>query len=912
MEEKRLTTTASSIGRQNSRHVSSLSRSALTPSATVSAEKFRPTERRIIQNFRLVWLTPYIDKSSVDFCDCITSLRRVVNDTNIFTDVDECVNFLSEITDEKVFMILADALGECILVPLIYDMSQLDSIFVLCEDESRHERWKKNWPKIKGVFTEIGSICHSLEKAARRCDQNTISVSFLPISGATSESLDQLDQSFMYTQILKEILLEISHDEQFIKEFTAYCRRQYDDNDAELDNINTFEREYHLRSPIWWYTYTSFLYPTLNRALRTQEIETIIKMGFFIHDLHQQIEKLHSDQFGGQSRQALTAYRGQGLSKEDFEKLLKTKGGLMSFNNFLSTSKDRAVSFAFADSNRDNLDLIGILFQINIDTSISTTPFALINEFSYYETEQELLFSTHTVFRIGEIEQLDQSNRLWQVELKLTSDNDLLLGALTERIRKETKGLSGWDRLGQLLVSLGHFEKAEEVYSALLDQKISNDAEKAHYYHQLGVIKYSKGDYVMAMSHYEKSLEIQETLPQNHFDLTASYSNIGSVHVTMGECSQALSFYEKALQIRQNTLPSNHPDIATSYNNIALVYVNMGEYGKALSFYEKSLEMRQKTLPSNHPDLAASYCNIGWVYGTMSEYSKALSYHEKALEIEQKTLPSNHPSLATSFSNIGSLYLNMGEYLKALSFYERNIEIRQKMLPSDHPDLATSYNNIGLVYDNMGEYSKALSFYEKAIEIIRKVLPPDHPDLATSYNNMGNLNVNMREYLKALSFYEKALEISQKALPSNHPDLATAYNNIASVYDDMGEYSKALSFYERDLEISQEVLPPHHPDLATSYCNIGSVYDSLGEYSKALSFHEKALEISLKVLPPNHPDLATSYNNIASVYQNMGEYSKALSFYEKDLKILQRSLPENHPDLREARKNIDCIRKKCK
>jgi hypothetical protein len=28
------------------------------------------------------------------------------------------------------------------------------------------------------------------------------------------------------------------------------------------------------------------------------------------------------------------------ISKTDFEKLLKSKGGLMSFNNFLSASKD--------------------------------------------------------------------------------------------------------------------------------------------------------------------------------------------------------------------------------------------------------------------------------------------------------------------------------------------------------------------------------------------------------------------------------------------------------------------------------------------------------------------------------------------------------------------------------------------
>jgi hypothetical protein len=56
----------------------------------------------------------------------------------------------------------------------------------------------------------------------------------------------------------------------------------------------------------------------------------------------------------------------------------------MSFNNLLSTSTELNIAFVFADSNRGNPDLIGIVFEITIDESISTIPFALIGEFSHY------------------------------------------------------------------------------------------------------------------------------------------------------------------------------------------------------------------------------------------------------------------------------------------------------------------------------------------------------------------------------------------------------------------------------------------------------------------------------------------------------------------------------------------------
>jgi hypothetical protein len=78
-------------------------------------------------------------------------------------------------------------------------------------------------------------------------------------------------------------------------------------------------------------------------------------------------------------------YRGQGLSPIDFDQLMKTKGGLMSFNTFLSTSLDRTVSFAFAESTIHNPDLIGVLFEITIDPSIPSPPFADIRNVSVYK-----------------------------------------------------------------------------------------------------------------------------------------------------------------------------------------------------------------------------------------------------------------------------------------------------------------------------------------------------------------------------------------------------------------------------------------------------------------------------------------------------------------------------------------------
>ncbi|CAF1055743.1 unnamed protein product [Rotaria magnacalcarata] len=863
---------------------------------TSKLSRFR-SHSHIVQNFVLVWLDPNIDgKLNDEHREIVNQVRSIISNVKIYSDVDKCTTFLDRIKSEKVFMIVSGALGQHAL-PRIHHIPKLDSIYVFCGLKSQHEKWAQKWTKIKGVSTQITPICDSLKQTIQKFEQNFLSLSFVTPSNVSDQNLDQLDQSFMYTKILKEILLEIKYNDQSVKDFVCYCNEQHGNNEEELDFIKNFAEDYRKHSPVYWYTHPGFIHSMVNQALRTHEVDTIIKMGFFIQDLHEEISKLHTKQVNNHDKQSFVVYRGQGLSMEEFENLLKAKGGLMSFNSFLSTSKNREVSLEFAQDTLNDLELVGVLFKMVIDPSELATPYAFIVDDSYFKNEEEVLFSMHTVFRIGEIKQIQKTNRLYQVILTLTNSRNKQLSALTELFRDETRGSTGWHRLGMLLIKLGKFDKAEQVYRAVFSLN-ADDNEKALLCHQLGLIKRNQGKYSEALSLYKQTLDIYQKIRSSHdLDLATTYNNIGQVYYNMGDYTEALSYYEKSLEIYKQNLSEDHPTLAIFYNNIGLVYKNMGDYTRALKSHQKALEIEENMLPINHPTLATSYKNIGLIYYNLGEYTKALSFHEKARDIEQKTLPANHPSLAISYNNMGLVYDNMGEYSKVLSFYEKALAIYQGIFSENHPDFAMCYNNIGSVYKNMGEYSKALVFYKKALDIEEKILTSNHPSLAISYSNIGNVYDCIGEHTAALSSHEKALEICKKTLPSKHRILAMCYNNIGSVYDNMGDYKTALTYYKNSLEIEQEILPSNHPDLATSYNNIGLVYDNLDEYMEALVSHQKALEIYEKSLPPNHLNLANSYNNIGLAHQKTHEYSKALVFYQKALEIRQKILPSNHVDL---------------
>ena len=480
----------------------------------------------------------------------------------------------------------------------------------------------------------------------------------------------------------------------------------------------------------------------LNRALRATNADLMVKLGFFIADLHRQIEELHREEFGNNGcNQKFTVYRGQGMEKKEFDKMVASEGGLISFNCFLSTSTDRQVSLVFAGGALSNPQLVNVLFVMTTDPALPNTPFASVAKVGAMgDQEYEVLFSMNTVFRIGQIKQLGDHPRLFRVELSMTSEKDDDLRLLMDRIREETfPEQDGWSRLGCVLEKMGESAKAQQVYEVLL-QQTTEESGRGVISHQLGLMASNLGQYKEALGYYEKSIGINEKQnPCNHLDLAMTYNNIASVYFDMGDYRKALSSHEKALSIRQQSLPPTHPDLASSYNNIGSLYGRMGDYRKALSSYEKALAIQQQSLPPTDPDLAGSYNNIGLVYNSMGDYPKALLSHEKALEIKQQSLPRAHSRLASSYNNIGNVYYSMGDYPKALLSHEKALAIRQQSLPPSHPDLAMSYYNMGLVHKSMKNYRKAHSCYECAVDIVQRSLPPDHPEAQTCRNSLARI-----------------------------------------------------------------------------------------------------------------------------------------------------------------------------
>jgi hypothetical protein len=100
----------------------------------------------------MIWLDNNIDDNGGSDCHTtITKLRQVVNTIPILTQVNQCIDFITDIKLGKFILIPSCLFGESI-TPIIHGKFKVQSIYVFCITKSEHEQWAKQWTKNKRCF----------------------------------------------------------------------------------------------------------------------------------------------------------------------------------------------------------------------------------------------------------------------------------------------------------------------------------------------------------------------------------------------------------------------------------------------------------------------------------------------------------------------------------------------------------------------------------------------------------------------------------------------------------------------------------------------------------------------------------------------------------------------------------------
>ena len=112
-------------------------------------ERILDRERINLEPHQLVWCdcnvnTTLNQKSVVDLGD----LRKIVDYTKLFDDVEECQRYLTKTMDSVTFLVCSAEL-ETKQIEEIHLLTNVQSIYVSCEDNDHHPEWSTRLTKVR-------------------------------------------------------------------------------------------------------------------------------------------------------------------------------------------------------------------------------------------------------------------------------------------------------------------------------------------------------------------------------------------------------------------------------------------------------------------------------------------------------------------------------------------------------------------------------------------------------------------------------------------------------------------------------------------------------------------------------------------------------------------------------------------
>ncbi|CAF2713578.1 unnamed protein product [Rotaria sp. Silwood2] len=917
------------------------------------------SSRDKIRDFLVIWLDTNACASD-DHAKSCEYYRAIVHSMEIFSDPDACIDFVTDRddSDERVFLILSESFSENI-VPFIHTIPQLHSIYIHGSDGSKKLSWTNEYEKVRGqIWNNLLSIGEQLKKDTNQCRNEFVAISF--VSQSEIAAGNRQDPSFMYTQLLKEILLkEYQNDleEEAQCQMINFWRTSNMNNETELQIANEFDQEFIAEYSVFWYTRECFLYKMLNKALWIPAPDILYKLRYFLRHLNQLIQTMAAQQWS--SQKPITVFRGQGMPTDEFNKLKNDIGGLLSFRSFLSTSLDRDVAFKFAEPSKYISDQTSIIFVINIDPSIQQCSFIHVGDMSYYQaSEQEILFTMGTVFRIDAAEQLNDDQ--WEVRLSSSNNIDMNLAQYMDHMRKLTRSshplislVKLTDEMGQYKIidalakifidndfpshipsvmsemqhvlgsaylSAGNRTNAlkflQEALNIYLEYLPSNDPILSSTYNNIGSVYHAGKDYDMALTYHQLALDCQLNTPNPDFDASAVYSmNIATVYEALGRYDEVSAYQKRALKFRQQhhgendlTLLDMYSAIGrTCYENEDYEQAEQEKFGESISYYQKALDAELSSLPDDHPTISISYFNLSTAYAGTSQYDEALQCAHKAVEQLRKSSNPSSSELSKYISQIGNVLDKQKKYSEAIGYFKESLDVNLAAVGDSDSSLANDYNQIAETYLKLDNHSDALIFYEKALKIEQNTLIDDHPSIAITHFRMSRVYLEMSQYDEALKHAHKAVEQLQKRLTPDASELGPFIYHVGNVLHQQGKYSEAIFYYQEALPLIVAIMGDNNPQLATIYYRIANVYGELGNFTEALFLYESTLQIELLTLPSDEPIIATTYESLAGTFVHLKRFNEAIDAYLKGIDQLLKTHSPDHKDVQKLRVYVEAL-----
>ncbi|CAF2245915.1 unnamed protein product [Rotaria magnacalcarata] len=661
------------------------------------------------EDFAILWLDEETNRD-----DDILFFKHRINYCKVFQCFESCTDLIYKLKDETFFVIIS-GYTHPFLVNILLEFPQIVRVYLLLckkdndeeDDNDNHDMnmkavFDKHSERLQGPFMETLSMCTKIIEDADSIFNSInraspLSVFDVSMIENTFGDVKNNKPLFLWFQVLIEILLHMDNRDNAHTDMSFTSRHHYDDNKKVLKAIADFSEDYQPELALHWYTKNSFVYRLINKALRTQDIDIVLKFRFFIKDLHNQLTQLHATYCNTleQSNVAeFTVYRGQIISIDEFTTLQNNVGNIVATNSFFSTSTNSLVACQFVGDISCRPLCESVLFEIHVQTNIKTKPYAPVNSSGVMSDENEVVFSMGTIFLINSVEPL--TDTLWLVDISVVENSDQDLQELFDVYKWDIeKSSSDIFTLGTFLTEIGEYARAIRYYESLSMLPNIDPVIRVGNYYNIVVTYCEQGIYDQAMLYLEKcALAYLLWFPNAEYNY--------SKNITTRRCDSTKQGHEftfvKTQDVNTERTLEQHlsyihdPILASAFfSQLAYIYHKTGKYNEVQRVIENCVRIDREGLDETHIDWH-SYSAYDHV--CRGEYVAAVNEYKNTLSNYTTRLPSKHPAIGIIHYNMGDLFFLSNQIENAIAHYNLSLNIRQFSLPHQHPLLMETLDRI--------------------------------------------------------------------------------------------------------------------------------------------------------------------------------------------------------------------------
>lgn len=280
-----------------------------------------------------------------------------------------------------------------------------------------------------------------------------------------------------------------------------------------------------------------------------------------------------------------------------------------------------------------------------------------------------------------------------------------------------------------------------------LDDALERGEELPRVQELYGRLSAGTGDYVQAIMHFTRALEMD---PRYH----AAYRGLARVYDAQGHPDKAVETYRQAIDLK--------PDYWEGYKDLGIHYLGKGDYDEAVKQFRRVTDLT--------PRNSTAWSNLGVAYYYNGQSGPARQMLEHSLELEPNPLTAN---------NLAGFYYWDGLYAEAAEQYE--IVLR------DLGDRYDIWANLAAAYHWSGEEEKSREAYLQAIERAEEQLEVNPGD-AQVMGDLGGYYADVGDTASALDWIRKATALN--------PQNVRIRQRAVFVYEKVGMREEAMAWIQ--------------------------------------------------------------------------------------------------------------------